>query len=241
MKRESTNRIRYLLEEWLPPVLRDSAPLRWLFRRYWGTLIDELEDFRSRAHFVGEAEYSHVYAAIPRIHEGTDNSEACITQILAALGPGQIVDIGCGTGTMLDRMMKAKGTVGYSYSGVDIHIDPATRRKYEAVDFHEAFIESLPFADNSFDFVVCTHVLEHILDIRTAVTELRRICAGKLIVVVPKEREYLFTFNPHLHFFPYPHSFLRHMLPVPETAVCEQIGRDFFYFENVHGEAKRSS
>ena len=50
---------------------------------------------------------------------------------------------------------------------------------------------------------------------------------------IPKEREYSFTFNPHLHFFPYPHSFLRHMLPVPTDAVCEQIGRDFFYTETV--------
>ena len=31
----------------------------------------------------------------------------------------------------------------------------------------------------------------------------------RLIIVVPQEREYRFTFNPHLHFFPYPHSFLR--------------------------------
>ena len=63
--------------------------------------------------------------------------------------------------------------------------------------------------------------------------ELRRVSRGRVIIVVPKEREYSFTFNPHLHFFPYPHSFLRHMLPVPTDAVCEQIGRDFFYTETV--------
>ena len=44
MKRESVNFIRYLLEEWIPPALRDSPPMRWLFRLYWGRFVDDLED-----------------------------------------------------------------------------------------------------------------------------------------------------------------------------------------------------
>lgn len=233
MKRETTNRIRYILEEWLPPVLRDSRLLKWVCRRYWGKLIDDLQDFRSRAHYVGDKEYYDVYAALPRIQDGTDNSEACIRRIIENLEPGRIADIGCGTGLLLDRMMSAKGTDGFTYAGVDISVDNDTRRQYPNVQFSEAKVEALPFEDNSFDTVICTHVLEHILDIRAAVAELRRICSGTILIVVPKEREYLFTFNPHLHFFPYAHSFLRHMLPVPADAVCELIGRDFFYREVV--------
>jgi hypothetical protein len=34
MKRETTNAIRTVLEDWLPPVVRDSSPMRWLFRRH---------------------------------------------------------------------------------------------------------------------------------------------------------------------------------------------------------------
>src|SRR3546814_1539315 len=44
---------------------------------------------------------------------------------------------------------------------------------------------------------------------------LRRVARRRVIIVVPQEREYRFTFNPHLHFFPYPHSFLRYVTPVP--------------------------
>ncbi len=231
MRRETTNWIRYVLEELLPPVLRDSVLMRWLFRKYWGNLVNELEDFRSRAHFVDEKEYFDIYAALPRIHEGTDNSEACIARIIEVIGPGKIVDIGCGTGTLLQRIIEKKGGDAYSYTGVDITIASETREKNDGVQFTEAVVESLPFADRSFDTVICTHVLEHILDIRAAVAELRRISRGKIIIVVPKEREYRFTFNPHLHFFPYPHSFLRCMLPVPPDAACEQVGRDFFYTE----------
>jgi hypothetical protein len=80
---------------------------------------------------------------------------------------------------------------------------------------------------------VCTHVLEHVLDLRGAMAELRRIARRRVIVVVPLEREYRFTFNPHVHFFPYPHSFLRQIIPVPPTAQHRVIGRDLVYREDL--------
>jgi hypothetical protein len=50
--------------------------------------------------------------------------------------------------------------------------------------------------------------------------------------VVPREREGIYTFNPHLNFFPYRHSFLRAMIPVPANHVCCDIGRDIYYMED---------
>jgi len=35
-----------------------------------------------------------------------------------------------------------------------------------------------------------------------------------------------------VHFFPYPHSFLRHIVPVPAQARYEVIGRDLLYVED---------
>ena len=61
MKRETTNAIRTVLEDWLPPVLRDSSAMRWLFRRHWGRLVDDLESFRSRIAFVSDEEYHSIY------------------------------------------------------------------------------------------------------------------------------------------------------------------------------------
>ena len=52
-----------------------------------------------------------------------------------------------------------------------------------------------------------------------------------LILVVPREREYRFTFNPHLHFFPYAHSFLRYLPPIPQDHIIADVGRDIFYRE----------
>lgn len=232
MNRETTNRIRFVLEELVPPILRDSRLFRWLFRRYWGGLIDDLESFRARAHVVTEEEYADIYSALPRIQDGTDNSEACIARIASEALPGKILDVGCGTGELLRRLMAARNGESNEYTGVDFQIGDEAQLNTPGVEWIECPIEKLPFEDESFDTVICTHVLEHVLDLRHAIAELRRVCKQRLIVVVPKEREYRFTFNPHLHFFPYRHSFLKHVIPAAETAVCDYIGRDIYYRED---------
>jgi SAM-dependent methyltransferase len=232
MRRESVNFIRYLLEEWLPPMLRDSAPMRWLFRRYWGRFVDDLEHFRANIHRVTPEEYADIYRRMPRIHEGTDNSEACVRRLRELMLPGSVCDVGCGTGHLLGILRAGSGAVPRSFTGVDFQIDPELARRYPDTAFHQAPIEKLPFADRAFDTVICTHVLEHVVRIDAAIAELRRVTARRLLVIVPLEREYRFTFNPHVHFFPYPHSFLRHIVPVPASARCEVIGRDLLYIED---------
>lgn len=230
MDRDSTNRIRFVLEELLPPALRDSGFMRWLFRRYWGSLIDEIEHFRERAHQQDDNEYEAIYEALPRIHEETDLSERCVLRILDDIDGGSVLDVGCGTGVLLQRVRERHREA--SLAGVDFQLDAGVAEKLPGARFDESKIESLPYDDNAFDTVICTHVLEHILDLPAAVRELRRVCRHRLLIVVPKEREYRFTFNPHLHFFPYRHSFLKFMLPVPASAQCELIGRDIYYRES---------
>jgi ubiquinone/menaquinone biosynthesis C-methylase UbiE len=237
MKRESVNVIRYVLEEWIPPALRDSRLMRFAFRRYWGGFVDDLEKFRANIHRVTDAEYADIYRRMPRIQEHTDNSDACVDRIAALTLPGEVIDVGCGTGFLLSAIAKKASPAPRVFTGVDFQIEPGLATRLPEVRLFEASVESLPFADRQFDTVICTHVLEHVLDIGRAIGELRRVVNRRLIVVVPLEREYRFTFNPHVHFFPYPHSFLRHILPVPASARCEVIGRDLLYVEDREGGA----
>lgn len=231
MRRETVNAIRYVLEEWLPPALRDSAPMRWLFRRYWGSFIDDLEQFRAQITQVSAQEYRNIYERMPRIQDETDNSAACLAAIAARITPGRVCDVGCGTGYLLNYLQQQPQLADRELTGVDFIIEPQTAQRHPSIRFVAAPIEELPFPDGHFDTVICTHVLEHILDLAAAMRELRRICRRQLIVVVPLEREYRFTFNPHVHFFPYPHAFLRHIIPVPKDHVAEVIGRDLLYAE----------
>jgi len=233
VKRERVNFIRYLLEEWIPPALRDSAPMRWMFRAYWGRFIDDLEQFRANIHRVTPAEYADIYRRMPRIQEGTDNSAACIRRLVELMLPGSVCDVGCGTGHLLGELAANSKSVPRKFTGVDFQLEAEVSQRYPAIEFREADVEQLPFPDRAFDTVICTHVLEHVLRIDRTIVELRRITARRLLIIVPLEREYRFTFNPHVHFFPYPHSFLRHISPVPSNARCEVIGRDLLYIEDL--------
>jgi SAM-dependent methyltransferase len=229
MKRETTNAIRTVLEDWLPPVVRDSSAMRWLFRQHWGRLVDDLESFRSRIAFVSDEEYQSIYERMPRVQDETDNSEACIAEISKSIVGSTVLDVGCGTGFMVDHL--ARNHPRRKFTGLDFIIEEGTRTRLPSIKFVEGKVEALPFADKSFDTVICTHVLEHVLDFAGALRELRRVARRRLIIVVPQEREYRFTFNPHVHFFPYPHSFLRYMAPIPQRHRCESIGRDIYYVE----------
>jgi SAM-dependent methyltransferase len=230
VRREASNRIRFVIEDLLPPIVKDSALFRFAARAAFGDYVDAAADFRRRAPFLTEDEYVEFYRNSPQAHGETDNSEACLARIAADVVGSSLCDVGCGTGHLLRYVRAARPDALSRLAGVEIAMragpDP------DGIEFHSGRIERLPFASREFDTVVCTHVVEHILDHRGAIAELRRITARRLIVVVPMERESLYSFNPHFHFFPYPHSFLRAMIPVPRAHVCEAIGRDIYYRED---------
>jgi SAM-dependent methyltransferase len=231
MRREQTNQIRFILEELLPPIMRDTALFKFAASLAWGRHISDLAQFRKSAPFVTAEEYSALYRTHPRVHDETDNSRACLDRIVAdALGP-TICDVGCGTGVLLEQVRTNSVENFTSLIGVDII--KQGNLFGDNIEFISGWVENLPFADKRFDTVVCTHVIEHILDYRRAIAELRRITRRRLIIVVPREREGIYTFNPHLNFFPYSHSFLRAMIPVPTDYVCMDIGRDIYYREDL--------
>ena len=228
MKREVTNRIRFVLEDIVPPILRDSFLFKSAAKLVWGKHIVDLASFRERAPFLSDQEYEDLYKHHPRVHEGTDNSEACIQRVIKDVLGESVCDIGCGTGALLQKVREGNSNIKRAV-GVDFAIDDSD--KLEGIEYVAAKVEDLPFADGEFDTVICTHVIEHVLDYRASIAELRRIAAKRVIIIVPREREYIYTFNPHFNFFPYTHSFLRAMQPVPQDYACEDIGRDIYYCE----------
>lgn len=229
MKREVTNRLRYVLEDLVPAALRDSFLFRGLLRAFWGPHVDTFAEFRARAAFLSDEEYDELYRNYPHIHDHSDNSEACIRRIVGEVTNGSVCDVGCGSGMLLRRIKVSRPDVT-SLTGIDVEVD--AMRRDDGIRYLSGKIERLPFSDRQFDTVICTHVLEHVLDFRLGLSELRRVAKRRLIIVVPREREFRYTFNPHFHFFPYLHSFLRAVHPLPDSYVCEDIGRDIYYRED---------
>jgi SAM-dependent methyltransferase len=76
-----------------------------------------------------------------------------------------ILEVGCGTGAVLSELVK-RG-IGTSHKGIDltaprIHVDPGAIN----LSLVEYDGETIPFSDDSFDFVYASHVVEHVLNPR---------------------------------------------------------------------------
>ena len=69
MRREQSNQIRYILEELLPPAVRDTGLFRFTASLAWGRHISALAKFRKSAPFVTAEEYTPSTAP-SAVHEG---------------------------------------------------------------------------------------------------------------------------------------------------------------------------
>jgi ubiquinone/menaquinone biosynthesis C-methylase UbiE len=138
-----------------------------------------------------------------------------------------ILDAGCGDGALANRLSSL-----FTVTASDINISSELKRKYPKITFKEGNIESLPFNDNEFDTVICSHTLEHSRNISQAISELRRVTKKRLIIITPKQRPYKYTFDLHLHFFPYEHSLLA-LMGTNRKNSCRVVGGDLFYIEDI--------
>ena len=229
LSRDVSLRIHYVLDQWVPPFMRDcrwimAFPLWLLFRHRYKIYLD----FKDKAFHLSEEEFRGVYRMVSdtAIQRETDLNEASIDKILMHVTGPKVLDVGCGRGFLGNLLSQY-----YEVSGVDIVIPHALKERYPNVDFHEANMEALPFPDHAFDTVLCTHTLEHVRNMHLAIQELRRV-AKKLIIIVPKQRPYKYTFDLHLNFFPYLHSFLSIMGKTDKDVTCECIDQDIFYIEH---------
>ncbi len=218
-----------MLDELVPPALRDR---RWLMapllRLAAGKHAGLLLDFKARAATMSRDELRRVYEDVAVLAAGreTDLVPAAADAVLqATLGPS-VLEVGCGRGWLAERLAAA----GHVTTAVDFVVPRSLPGRLPGVLFLAADIERLPFRDASFETVVCTHTLDHVRDQSAALAELRRVTRGRLILVVPCQRPYRYTFDLHLHFFPYPHSLLA-LTGGEGVLACEKIGPDLFYIE----------
>lgn len=79
--------------------------------------------------------------------------------------------------------------------GLDIE-KPKDFSEADGYTFVSGSVENIPFPDNAFDVVVCTHVLEHVRDLNKAMQELLRVAEKRLLIVLPRQREYRFGSRP---------------------------------------------
>lgn len=225
-------KINYIINGLLPPFIRDSKwlfalPMKILFKKRGHLYLN----FRERAYSLNADEFKQVYSQTSDINllQDTDLNKQCIERIRNELSGTNILEVGCGRGNLLKILSKNQNL---NLTGTDL-IANEELKTHEKIKFIEASTDKLPFSDNEFDTVICTHVLEHVLDIDRAVHEIRRVTKHKIIIVLPKEREYKFGFNLHLTFFPYKFSVMNIIAKNgdKEKIACELVNGDWYYTE----------
>lgn len=93
----------------------------------------------------------------------------------------KVLDIGCGHGLLLSRIMEKNDVYG-----VDFIPDNPYKIKKKVVDLEK---ERLPFRKETFDVIVCSNVLEHITKPLSILRQIDLLLkkGGKTIIVVPNE------------------------------------------------------
>lgn len=95
-----------------------------------------------------------------------------------------------------------------------------------------------PFKDNEFDYVICSHVLEHVPDVEFFLSELFRV-AGKGYLEYPLAYyDYLYNFAVHLNFLKFKDGKMNY-LKKSETSLDEfKPINDFFFQTLIKGHSK---
>jgi len=237
MKRGSF--IHYFFSEVCPPFIRDNRQLMSFLAKRTGNpqVVDYTRDFREKLPYMNNDEIKEYYTKLsmltPNLEQELDVKADCLEYILdyAILHPEKTrwLDCACGGG----GVKKMLANLGKKVTGVDFFISDSLKSNIvENASFIECNILQLPFEDNSFDIVLSAHTLEHIVQIQSAISELRRVAKETLIIIVPKQREYKYTFETHVHFFPYAESF--HRIMENPAAKCFYLDNDILYIEELY-------
>jgi len=100
-----------------------------------------------------------------------------ISELIASLphAPETILDLGCASGWFLSEISKIfPHTKG---SGIDVYKDAIDygKKHYAYLDLYHGDGHALPFPKHSFDIVICNEVLEHVVDPRKVLQEIKRV------------------------------------------------------------------
>jgi O-antigen biosynthesis protein len=120
-------------------------------------------------------------------------------QLAAQLATGrEVLDAGCGVGYGAAILARAGAS---RVVGVDLApeaVDTATEAAGDLAEFLIGDVQDLPFAEGSFDLVVCFEVLEHVREPHRALVQLKSVLRSDGVVIVSSPNPDVYPAgNPH--------------------------------------------
>ena len=132
-----------------------------------------------------------------------------LVQHLSALPRGRLLDVGCGDGQIVEFM----DGLGWQAEGVDFDAAAIAAASRKGLRVHVGTLHSRNYGENTFDALVMSHFIEHVLEPAALLAKCRRILrpGGRLIILTPNLASWghnqfgraWFALDPprHLHLF----------------------------------------
>lgn len=156
-----------------------------------------------------DLEYDHLWRECGdyiRFHPGARHRRRIILSFLRKLNFNSALDIGCGPGELI-AMFRTHFPGLKTLVGVDLSPEAVEKNKsrFRGVDFHALNIEQGSLS-NTFDLILCSEVIEHLQDRRTAFENMSKMLSpgGHLLIscpvgkVYPTEKHFGHTTHPTL-------------------------------------------
>lgn len=202
-------RLYKTFKQLLPRSLREflsGVNQRWFarrtLRRKYGDWFEV--DWREKFSSLSNEEWKSAYDRAWK-HRGNDCVEEGDARLFlnALPEPGSVLDVGCGAGGLAIRLAQA----GHRVTGIDVSQEAvrlateAGRKAGVTVEWRVGFAEELPYPDQSFDYLVSAHTLEHVRDLKPVVSEFKRVARKKILILTPKQAFKRYMDNYHTQFF----------------------------------------
>jgi SAM-dependent methyltransferase len=160
---------------------------------------------RAREHYEGHASsFTHhpTEGYDPKFFRHYHRAEL-LRRVFRALDFHSALDVGCADGYFVDLLRREFGA---DATGVDLA--PSFAERVRSVFGAPSVVgdaTALPFRSDSVDLVLCTETVEHVLDVRALVEEMRRVARRWIVVTVPvgadEEPDLDFSGEGHVHDF----------------------------------------
>lgn len=155
--------------------------------------------------FTWQKTFGILLFAFPRLRAVVQRS----IMYLPGVAGGRLLDVGCGNGAFLTRMR----SLGWQAEGVEVDDQAVAQGRSQGLLIHSGKLEAQKFPEDSFDAITLSHVIEHVHDPESLLSECHRLLkpGGRVVVTTPNPaswghtlfRESWLALDPprHLHLF----------------------------------------
>jgi 2-polyprenyl-3-methyl-5-hydroxy-6-metoxy-1,4-benzoquinol methylase len=127
----------------------------------------------------------------------------------------RILDVGVGLGRLLKKLDRTAVDLDLELYGIDISIQYLSIAKQAGINVALSKVEDMPYREQFFDIIICTDVLEHVIDLNTAVANILEVLhdGGYLIIRVPnKENLEIYTQSHYPYYYTHLRTFDKYSL-----------------------------